>query len=177
MARVWRLLVILCVLAMIGPALAALVVIGWGRAEGCAFDSAPCGALDLGGAFAFFLEWAWRRVLDPLILAAYATGASIGAAYGWPTRSRAMLWSLASACWGPIAALVLPYFAVFASKPVGCAIIEGSTTDCILWGQMMGRAYDDAAIAYWLSVFIIPIGIGGLIGTFILASIRHRPAR
>lgn len=176
MAHVWRLLLILCVLAMIGPALAALSVIAGGKLIGCAPESASCGPGDLGALLAFLLDWAWRRVLDPLILAAFASGAAVGAAYGFETRGRAMLWSLAGACWGPIAALILPYVAVFWSMPPDCHVNEGSTIDCVLWGHTMGSAYDNASIAFWLSVFIIPIGIGGLIATFILASVRQRGA-
>lgn len=173
MARVWRLLLTLCVLAMIGPALAALAIIAWGKLAGCAPD-AECG--NLGAALAFTLDWAWQRVLNPLMLSALAAGAAVGAAYGWEGRGNAMVWSLFGTCWGPIAALILPYIAVFWSIPRGCRIAEGGSPDCVLWGHAMGAAYDSVTIAFWLSVIIIPIGIGGLIATFVLATLRRRGA-
>ena len=176
MAGVWRLLLVFCLLALIGPALAALAITAWGKLLGCAADDV-CTPSGVGAGLAFTLEWAWRRILEVPVLVGLTAGAATGAAYGFERLPRAMLWSLAGACWGPIAALILPYIAVFWSMPDGCRITEGGATPCFVWGHQMAQAYAGAGAAFWRSVVIVPVGIGGLLLTLILSALRQRNRR
>ncbi len=59
----------------------------------------------------------------------------------------------------PIAALVLPTLAVFASTYSGCAANEGGVGDCTLWGAEMGMAFHTAATAPWLLYDIVPYSL------------------
>lgn len=173
MAKVWRLLLILCVAAMVAPATGALVLVGWGKFQGCAPD-AICAPEGLGSALAFMLDWSWRRILDMPVLAFLTGGAAVGAAYGFETRNKAMLWSLAGACWGPIAALILPYVVVIWSMPEACQMTRAGAASCVLWGHTMAEAYSLAGAAFWWSVVIVPAGLGGLLVTFVLFTLKTR---
>lgn len=175
MASVWRSLIVLCVIATIGPAVIAILIITLGKLEGCAPDALSCAPGNLGAALAFTLDWAWHRILDPALLGALTLGGAIGAAYGYQTRGQALVWSLAGAVWPAVAALILPYAAIFWIRPAGCFIGPNLDNDCIVWGHPMAEAFGNAGRAFWLSVFVVPIGLGGLLVTFILASLRRPP--
>lgn len=177
MQAAWRIVLGLAVLGIVGPALAALAIAGWGALMGCAPEDGSCGAVDLGAALAFALEWAWRRVLDVRMLAILVGIAATAAAFGFTPRGRAVTWSFMTACWGCIAALILPFVAVFAAMPDGCRINEAGASGCVVWGHRMGAAYDMAGTAFWWSIVIVPVSLGGVLLTFILASLRQRLAR
>ena len=177
MRLTWRIVLGLAVLGIVGPALAALAIAGWGALMGCAPEAPSCGGLDLGASLAFALEWAWKRILDVPGLAILVAIAAVAAAFGFAPRGRAVTWSFMTACWGCIAALILPFVAVFSAMPEGCRITEAGAAGCIVWGHKMGMAYEAAGAAFWWSIVIVPVSLGGVLLTFILASLRQRLAR
>ena len=172
MTTTWRLILCFAVFAIVGPALAALGLAGWGALMGCAPDADSCGAFDLGAALAFALDWAWTRILDLPKLAILVGIAATASAFGFEPRGRAVKWSFMTACWGCIAALIVPFVAVMSAIPQGCHINEGGASGCVVWGHAMGTAYDTAGAAFWMAIVIIPISLGGVLLTFILATIR-----
>ncbi|BCW88616.1 hypothetical protein sos41_17570 [Alphaproteobacteria bacterium SO-S41] len=173
MTTAWRLVLLLALLAMIGPALAAILIVAFGRAQGCLPEAAACGTLDLGGWLAFTLDWSWHRILGVWVLASFSVLAAAGAAYGFESRARAVMWGFMGACWGCIAALILPYAAIVWSAPPGCHITETGIAGCIVWGHPMGDAFALAAPAFWRATIIIPISLGGVVLTFVLATLRR----
>jgi len=177
MTAAWRLVLAAAVAAMIGPAVIALAIVAWARLLGCAPEAAACGSGDLGAWLAFALDWAWRRILDPAILAALTACAAAGAAFGFAPRARAVLWGSMGACWGAIAALILPYIAVFWSLPPGCRPAEAAAANCVVWGHKMGEAFALAGPAFWWSIVIVPVSLGGVLLTFVLATLAPRTVR
>lgn len=173
MARFWRIVFFVAAAAILVPAVAALLVASVGEAAGCGMQADSCGGL--GGALGFTLWWAWHRVLDPTVLALLTASAAIGAALGFATRRLALLWGAMGACWGPIAALLLPYVAVSMTMPGSCRLSATAAAECIVWGETMGRAFSAAGAAFWFSVFVVPIALGGVAMTFLVAWLAGRP--
>lgn len=173
MTAAWRIVLVLALAAMIGPAVAALAIVAAMRLIGCDPGGAACG-VEAGPALAFALDWAWRRILDPLTLSAYTAAAAAGAAFGFAPRRIAVTWSFLGACWGCIAALILPFVAVMWAAPRGCRITEAGATGCIVWGHPMGDAFALAGLAFWYALVIVPISLGGVALTFLLATLRRR---
>lgn len=174
MAAAWRLVLAAAVAAMIGPALAAIAIVAFGRLQGCAPEAGACGSADLGAWLAFALDWAWRRILDLRVLGPLTARAAAGAAFGFTPRARAVLWGFMGACWGAIAALILPYVAVFWSLPPGCRLTEAGADNCVVWGHAMGDAFAMAGAAFWWSIVIVPVSLGGVLLTFLLATAARR---
>lgn len=173
MTAAWRLVLVLALVAMIGPAVAALAIVGGMAAIGCDSGGGACG-VEAGPALAFALDWAWRRILDPLTLSAYTATAATAAAFGFAPRRIAVMWSFLGACWGAIAALILPFVAVMWAAPRGCRITEAGASGCVVWGHPMGDAFALAGVAFWYSLIIVPISLGGVLLTFLLATLRQR---
>lgn len=173
MARVWRIVFFLAAAAILVPAVAALFVAMLGEAAGCGTQAGACG--ELGGALGFTLWWAWHRVLDPTILALLTAAAALGAALGFATRRESLMWGAMGASWGPIAALLLPYLAVSLTMPGACRLDARAAAECVVWGETMGRAFSAAGAAFWLSVFVVPIALGGGVMTWLVARLSGHP--
>jgi hypothetical protein len=174
MARIWRIVFFLAAAAILVPATAALLVAVLGELAGCGMQAEACG-YGFGEALGFTLWWAWHRVLDPAVLALLTAAAAVGAALGFATRRLALLWGAMGACWGPIAALLLPYVAVSMTMPGSCRLSATAASQCIVWGETMGRAFSAAGAAFWGSVFVVPIALGGVAMTWLVARLSGHP--
>lgn len=174
MARIWRLVFFVAAAAILVPAVTALLVAILGELAGCGTQAGSCG-FGFGEALGFTLWWAWHRVLDPTTLALLTAAAAIGAALGFATRRVSLMWGAMGACWGPIAALLLPYIAVSMTMPGSCRLSATAAAECVVWGETMGRAFSAAGAAFWVSVFVVPIALGGAAMTWLVARLSGHP--
>jgi hypothetical protein len=173
MARLWRFVFFAASAAILVPAIAALIIALVGEMAGCGTQAQSCGGL--GGVLEFSLWWAWHRVLDPAVLALLTAAAAVGAALGFATRREALIWGAMGAGWGPIAALLLPYLAMSLTMPGSCRLDARAAAECVVWGEVMGRAFSAAGLAYSVSIFVVPIALCGVAMTWLAARLSGHP--
>lgn len=172
MTSAWRILFYAALAAIIGPAVCALALIGLGAAQGCAMDAASCTAL--GPALSGALSWAWDRVFDVYLTGALVLAAAIGAGLSFrPARYAALVGGLAI-CWFAVAALILPYVAVFAAQPAACNVNGPGPQGCLLWGADMVSPFAAPLVAMWFAPHTLSLALGGVLLTWLIARWRDK---
>jgi hypothetical protein len=139
--RVWALATALLTL----PAVLVWAVRGAAYGLRCQPGPAACGGLPLGLALRHALDVAWFIGADSLLGIALAFAAALAALW-----ARRPLLAALSMLLLPIAAVLLPTFAVYASLYNGCDVNEAGVGNCTLWGTRMGMSFHHAAMAQWL---------------------------
>ena len=160
--RVWAIATALMTL----PSLLVWIVRGAAYGLQCQPGPATCGGLPLGLALRETLNAAWFIGADTVLGVAIAFVAALAALWG-----RKPLLAALSMLLLPIAAVLLPTFAVFASLYPGCDANEAGVGSCALWGDAMGMSFHHAASAQWMIYGFAPytfamalmIGVIGLL--------------
>lgn len=144
--RIWLALAAL----LLGPSLLVWAVRATGFAMGCHPGPDPCGHLPLGEGLRATLDLAWALAFNQTVVLVAGIAAAIAALW-----ARMPLLAFVSALSMPVAALVLPAFAVASATYRGCTAAE-SSGDCLLWGAHMGMSFQNAAMAGWGIDLLMP---------------------
>lgn len=145
--RVW----LLCAVILLGPSILVWIVRGTALAFSCAPGTSICHGMPLGNGMRDTLTLAWFIGTNTFVALMVGLAASIAALF-----ARKPLLAGVSVLFLPLAALVLPTFAVFFSTYDGCQVNEAGVGDCLLWGTNMGMSFHQAAMAPWLIYGIVP---------------------
>jgi len=164
----------ICALAIILLALPSLAV--WGvRGMAFAFHCSPgpgiCGGFPaIGAVFKHALEGAWFLGGNPLLCIAIAFIASVaGLAARHPLTAALNMLLL------PIAAVLLPTLAVYASRYPGCDPNEQGIGNCTLWGTRMGMNFHYAALAPSLIYNFVPYSVALALMILAMGLLFFRP--
>jgi len=137
--------------ALLGPALLAWGVRGFAFVLSCEPGPAICHGMPLGNYLHSLLDLAWLIGTNTFETLMVALAAAIAALFAKrPLFAALTLLAL------PLAALILPSFAVFYSTYADCMPNEAGVGDCVLWGSHMGMAFHRAAMAPWIIYAIMP---------------------
>jgi hypothetical protein len=136
--RVW----LACASVLLVPSLIVWIVRGVGFALHCMPGPGLCSNIPLGLALHETFNLAWFLPMQPFI----AVGLGLAAAIAAMLARRPLLAALSMLVL-PAASLALPTMAVYFSMYPGCPISETGIGDCVLWGEHMGMAFHNAAIA------------------------------
>ncbi|HEX3673835.1 MAG TPA: hypothetical protein VHU87_06140 [Rhizomicrobium sp.] len=129
-----------CALVLLAPSALVWFVRLTALGMQCAPGPALCRGQALGGGLRDALDLAWIVGANPMVAVGIAfIGGIAGLIAHRPLSAGLSLLVL------PLAAFVLPTFAVWASRFDGCQINEAGVGDCTLWGAQMGMAFHQAA--------------------------------
>jgi hypothetical protein len=134
-----------CILAAAAVVLLAPSMLVWFvRLTAFAMQCAPgpdmCRGQTLGGGLRDALDLAWVIGASPTIAVTIACVGAVAALIAHRPLSAGLTLLVL-----PIAALILPTFAVWTSLYRGCSPNEAGVGDCALWGAQMGMAFHQAA--------------------------------
>ncbi len=157
---------LICAIILIVPSLLVLSVRGTALALHCAPGPQLCNGMALGGGLRDALDLAWFVANDTLVSIGIALIAALAA-----LKARRPLMAALTMLILPVAALVLPWAAVFTSLHPDCAPNEDGVGECVLWGAKMGMSVHNAAraeslvfsmVAYTFALALM-IGVIGLL--------------
>lgn len=136
--RVW----LICAAILLVPSLIVWIVRGVGFGLHCVPGPGMCGNLPVGMALHQALKIAWFLPMQPFIAVALGFVAAIAA-----MLARRPLLATISMLLLPTASLALPTMAVYFSMYPDCPVSDTGIGNCALWGDHMGMAFHNAAIA------------------------------
>jgi len=160
----------LCAVLLVAPSLLVWFVRGVGFAFRCAPGPALCHGFTLGGGLRDALDLAWLIGANPSTAVFIAFAGAVAALI-----ARRPLTAGLSLLLLPIAAIMLPTLAVWASKYDGCQINEAGVGDCTLWGAQMGMAFHQAARTYDLIYGIAPYSFALALMVGVIGFLFFRP--
>jgi hypothetical protein len=165
----------LCVLALLGPALAVWIVRGTAYAAHCAPGPDACRGWPLGNFLRLSLQVAWVLPENTLLLITVAVAATVAGFF-----ARRPLTAAIGLLILPIAASLLPMLAVYTSVYPGCSVNVDGVGDCTLWGSQMGMSFHTAASVPWMIYGFAPYSFAlalmlGLLGWFFSQPRAARP--
>jgi hypothetical protein len=160
------------VLGLVGPGLAACLLVLFARLHGCDPDAAGCGPMP--GLLEQTLNIAWSIPMDLRLLGGLTAITALAAPFAAPHRASALTTASIATATAPTAAFVLPHVAVLTTLPTACRLNEGSSAGCTLWGHDMGISFGYAGAAFWLIMLIGPMIVAGVAISCVIATFRPR---
>lgn len=162
----------LCVAVLLAPSALVWLVRAMGYAFKCAPGPALCHGVTLGGGLRDALNLAWVIGANPDIAIAIAFAAAVTA-----LAARRPLSAGLSLLVLPIAAILLPTAAVWASTYDGCQVNDAGVGDCTLWGAQMGMAFHQAALSQGLIYDFAPYTIALALMALAIGLLFFRPEK
>jgi hypothetical protein len=161
-----------CTALLLAPSLLVWIVRGVAMAAQCVPGPDLCRGMTLGGGLRDTLDLSWILGSDMLLLVLISLVAAVAA-----LCARRPLLAGLSLLLLPIAAVLLPIFAVSFSRFDGCQVNESGVGDCVLWGAHMGMSMHQAAIANGALLDMAPYSIAlalmvGAIGFLFFREVR-----
>ena len=169
-----RIVWLVCIFALVGPAIAVWAIRTVGYAQSCMPGPDLCRGIALGNFLRNALALAWVLPTNTLLLMTVSVAATIAGIFARRPLAAAICLLVL-----PIAAMVLPMLAVTSARYDGCSIDESGVGDCVLWGSNMGMTFHTAALVPGLIYDFAPYSFAlalmlGLLGWFFS---QPRPAR
>jgi len=158
----------LCAALLVGPSV--LVWIVRLSALGCEPGPGLCHGLALGGGLRDTLALAWiigSNSFLALVIALVSAGLALSLRKPLMASMGLLLF--------PIAAVLLPIVAVYASMYDGCQINEDGIGDCVLWGAKMGMSFHEAAVVAAGLSDTMPYSIALALMVGVVAFVFFRP--
>lgn len=158
-----KLLWALCVAVLMGPALLVWAIRL--SALGCTPGPQLCYGMPLGAALRDALALCWGISNTTVLIAVPVLAALLAFRAQSPVLGTLTLLAL------PVASLLLPLLAVFASRHAACPAFADGFNTCVLWGASMGTSFHNAAAAYDTVCEIMPYTVAltvvmGVLGFF-----------
>lgn len=154
------------------PSLLVWIVRGIGFALHCVPGPGMCANLPIGFALHQALNIAWFLPMQPFIAVAIGFVAAVAA-----MLARRPLLAALSMLVLPSASLALPTMAVYFSMYPDCPVSETGIGNCTLWGDQMGMAFHQAAMAPGMIDSFVPYVFALAVMIGILAFAFFRPRR
>lgn len=163
-----------CIAALLGPSLIVWMIRGVAYATSCQPGPNACGSSLLGESLRYALSLAWVLPNNSLLLITIAIGATVAGFF----MRRPLIAALCLLVL-PIAALLVPMFAVYSAMYPGCDVNIDGVGNCTLWGAHMGMSFHTAAAVQGMVYDLAPYSFSlalmlGLLGWFFS---QPRPAR
>ena len=154
------------------PSIVVWVVRGVAALLHCLPQARACSAFPIGMAFDYSLGAAWFLGANALLCMALAFVAALAALW-----ARRPLLAALNMLLLPIAAVLLPTFAVYSSLYPGCEANEAGVGSCILWGASMGMNFHNAAIAQSMIYDFVPYSAALSLMILAIGLLFFRPQR